>query len=96
MTVPGRHTLVMTADVAPDDVEAFRRYEDVALAVMAEHGGVLERRLRSADGTVEVHLVSFADEEAVAVFAADPRRAEARAMLQDRQVQQRVEVLTDG
>lgn len=90
-----RFTLLMVADIAPDDVEAFADYESVALRVMGDYSGVLERRLRSSDGTVEAHIVSFPDESTVRAFTADPRRAAARKALEGRDVVQRVETVGD-
>ncbi len=48
---------------------------------LAAHGGVLQRRLRSADGRTEVHLVWFPDEAAFAAYGADPGRAAAQPWL---------------
>ena len=56
-------------------VAAFQAYENAVLPLLAEHGGTLERRLRSADGTVEVHLVRFRSDAGFDAFRADPRRA---------------------
>jgi hypothetical protein len=35
----------------------------------------LERRLRTEDGRMEVHVVSFGDEKEMEGYRADPRRA---------------------
>jgi hypothetical protein len=68
-------TYLLTARIPADGVEAFRRYEAAVLPLLADHGGRLERRLRTADGTVEVHLVAFATADGLAAYRADPRRA---------------------
>lgn len=56
-------TLVLVADLAPDDVPAFQEYEAQVLPLLARHGGRLERRLRTGDALHEVHVVSFASRE---------------------------------
>jgi hypothetical protein len=58
------------------------------LPLLAEHGGRLERRLRSADGPdgsgddVEVHVVSFPSPEGFTAYRGDPRRAEHAHLLE--------------
>ena len=51
------------------------------LPLLTAHGGRLERRLRSDDGTTEVHVVSFADADSFVAFRADPIRAAAAPLL---------------
>ncbi|HWE13051.1 MAG TPA: hypothetical protein VG365_06045 [Solirubrobacteraceae bacterium] len=46
------------------------------LPLLSDHGGRLERRLRSRDGQTEVHLVSFRSAERFTEYREDPRRAE--------------------
>jgi hypothetical protein len=67
--------LVMTARIPVAGVAAFRDYEAAVLPLLAEHGGMLQRRLRNADGTVEVHLVSFTSQAGFDRFRKDPRRS---------------------
>lgn len=74
-------TLVMTARIPAAGVDDFQAYEAVVLPLIAGHGGRLERRLRSDDGTFELHIVSFPDEAALAAFRADPRRQAAQPLL---------------
>jgi ketosteroid isomerase-like protein len=62
-------------------VDAFARYEDAVLALLPEHGATLERRLRTIDGTTEVHLLRFGD-GALDAYRADPRRAAHRPALE--------------
>jgi hypothetical protein len=57
------------------------------LPLLAEHGGRLERRLRSAESAgggddVEVHVVSFPTPEGFAAYRGDPRRAEHAHLLE--------------
>jgi hypothetical protein len=73
---------VMTARIPPEGIELFGRYEDLVLAVLPDHGGKLLRRVRSEDGTLEVHLVQFRSEAGFASFRADPRRVRAAPLLE--------------
>ena len=70
-------TLVLTARVPVAGVAQFQAYETQVLPLLAVHGGTLERRLRNADGTIEVHIVHFGSAEGLAGFRNDPRRAAA-------------------
>lgn len=79
-----RLTLVVVADVPPAAVAAFQEYEAAVLPLLRQHGGRLERRLRSDEGTSEVHVVSFASREGYASYLADPER-QAHAPLLDGQ-----------
>lgn len=74
-------TLVLTARVPSAGVAAFQAYEAVVLSLLREHGGTLQRRLRNADRTIEVHLVHFEFAEGLASFRNDPRRAAASPLL---------------
>jgi hypothetical protein len=76
-------TLVLVADVPPHAVEAFDEYERHVLPLLAGHGGTLERRLRTADGTAEVHVVSFATRAGYQSYLDDPARAEHRHLVAD-------------
>lgn len=75
-------TLVLIARLPPDGVAAFQAYEDRVLPLLAEHGGSLQRRLRSADALTEVHLVWFPSEASFTAYRSDPRRTEHAALLQ--------------
>ncbi len=48
--------------------------------LLAEHGGHLDRRVRSRDGTLEVHLLLFESDKSLDRFRADPRRVAANPM----------------
>jgi uncharacterized protein (DUF1330 family) len=87
--------LAMIADIEPTGIEVFRAYEDRVLALLARHGGALERRVRSEDGTTEIHLVSFADAEGCDAFIADPERVAARTALAGVAIDQRVLTVSD-
>ncbi|MCI4064117.1 GNAT family N-acetyltransferase [Micromonospora sp. R77] len=77
-------------------VEAGRRYEDAVLALLGRHGGRLERRLRTGDGSGEVHVIRFASRAGYESFLVDPERAALRAALGDDAPVTRVLEVTDG
>jgi hypothetical protein len=72
---------VFIADVPADGLDAFREYENAVLPLLGKHGGRLERRLRSADGHREVHLLWFPHPQALDAFRADPRRQRFTALM---------------
>jgi len=67
-------TLVQIVRIPPQGVAAFQEFESHVLPIMPRYGGRLERRLRNADGTVEVHVVSFPSAEALERYTNDPDR----------------------
>jgi hypothetical protein len=67
-------TYVLIADVPADGLAAFQEYENAVLPLLGEHGGRLERRLRSANGRREIHLLWFPHPQALDAYRADPRR----------------------
>ena len=70
-----RVTSVLVARIPPEGIADFRAYEDAVLPLLPEFNGRLERRLRNPDGTIEVHIVSFASEADFENYRNDPRRA---------------------
>ena len=66
---------VATFQVPTDGVAAFQAHERAVLPLLRDHGGRLERRLCSADGRFEVHLLRFPSDEALEAHRSDPRRA---------------------
>lgn len=78
---PSSVTFVLIARIPPEGIPAFAAYEDHVLPLLAQHGGVLQRRLRSADGSVEVHAVWFPSTAAFAGFREDPRRVQHAPLL---------------
>ena len=74
-TGAARTTFVLIARVPPDGVARFQAYEDAVLPLLGEFGGLLERRLRNGDGTIEVHIVSFDSDQDFQRYRSDPRRA---------------------
>ncbi|MCU1607645.1 MAG: hypothetical protein JWP46_4110 [Modestobacter sp.] len=76
-----RVTVVVVLDVPPEGVRGFRRYEDRVLPLLVRYDGRLDRRLRSADGTTEVHVLSFPSDQAYRGYLADPERLGHQSLL---------------
>jgi enamine deaminase RidA (YjgF/YER057c/UK114 family) len=89
-------TLALVVDLATDAVEPFEAYERRVLPLLERHGGRLDRRLRTADGRTEIHLLSFADRAGYDAYLADPDRATAGGLLDGRDVQRRLWEVTDA
>jgi hypothetical protein len=88
--MPVSFVVVAVFDLAAEAVGAFQEHEERVLPLLARHDGELERRLRSADGTTEVHVLSFGSESAWRGYLADPERAAHRAVLAGVRLEQRV------
>ncbi|MET4388413.1 hypothetical protein ABIB73_004176 [Bradyrhizobium sp. F1.4.3] len=73
---------VLIARIPPEGVEDFRACEDAVLPLLPEFNGCLERRLRNPDGTIEMHIVSFASDADFQNYRNDPRRAEQARLLE--------------
>ena len=58
-----------------EGINDFRAYEDAVLPLLPEYNGRLERRLRNPDGTIEMHIISFASDADFQNYRNDPRRA---------------------
>ena len=80
---PGLVTFVLIARIPTEGIEDFRAYEDAVLPLLPEFKGRLERRLRNPDGTVEMHIISFASDADHQNYRNDPRR-KAQAWLLER------------
>jgi hypothetical protein len=65
------------------DVVAFEAYEAIVLPLLTAHGGVLLKRLRSEDATVEAHLLEFEDPAGLQAYRADPIRVAAQDQWRD-------------
>ncbi|HLN39020.1 MAG TPA: hypothetical protein VK337_14655 [Xanthobacteraceae bacterium] len=74
-------TTVLIARIPTEGIADFRAYEDAVLPLLPEYNGRLERRLRNRDGTVEMHIVSFASEADFQNYRNDPRRTAQAALL---------------
>ncbi len=70
-------TLALVVDLATDAVEPFEAYERRVLPLLVRHGGRLDRRLRTADGRTEIHLLSFVDGAGYDAYLADADRTRA-------------------
>src|SRR4051794_36625558 len=77
-----RLTFALIARVPPEGVASFQAYEQAVLPLLSEFGGLLERRLRNSDGTIEVHIVSFDSDQNFQRFRSDPRRASLSYMVE--------------
>lgn len=75
-------TFVLIARIPPEGIGDFRAYEDAVLPLLPEFNGRLERRLRNQDGTLEIHIVSFASEVDHQNYRTDPRRTARAALLE--------------
>lgn len=93
--VGSRLTLAVVVDLAENAVEPFDAYERRVLPQLGRHGGRLDRRLRTADGRTELHLLSFADRAGYDAYLADPDRAAAGRLLEGLDVRRRLLELTD-
>jgi enamine deaminase RidA (YjgF/YER057c/UK114 family) len=93
--VPPRLTLALVVELADDAVAPFDAYERRVLPLLARHGGRLDRRLRTADGRTEIHLLSFADRAGYDAYLADPDRAAAGHLLDGVDLQRRLLEVTD-
>ncbi len=68
--------LMQIVRIPAEGVAAFQQFESVVLPLMPNYDGQLQRRLRSADGRIEVHLLSFRSQQALDAYRADPVRVE--------------------
>jgi hypothetical protein len=74
-------TTVLIARIPAEGIADFRAYEAAVLPLLPEYNGRLERRLRNRDGTVEMHIVSFASEADFQNYRNDPRRTAQASLL---------------
>jgi len=70
-----RVTYAVVIRIPAEGIDDFRAYEDAVLPLLPEFRGCLERRLRNPDGTVEIHILSFASPADRQDYLCDPRRA---------------------
>lgn len=68
-------TFVLIVRIPAEGIDHFRAYEGAVLPLLSEFNGRLERRLRNPDGTIEVHVISFASDADFQNYRNDPRRA---------------------
>jgi hypothetical protein len=81
-------TFVLIVRIPTEGIEDFRAYEEAVLPLLPEFNGRLERRLRNPEGTVEMHIISFASDADFQNYRNDPRRT-AQAWLLEKSSAQR-------
>jgi hypothetical protein len=67
---------MLDIDLSTADIELFDRYEDLALRLLAEHGGVVLARVRDVAERREWHLLRVPNRAAWEAFRSDPRRVD--------------------
>jgi antibiotic biosynthesis monooxygenase (ABM) superfamily enzyme len=67
-------TFVLLARIPTEGIKDFLAYEEAVLPLLPEFNGRLERRLRNTEGTVEMHIISFASDADFQAYRNDPRR----------------------
>jgi hypothetical protein len=75
-------TFVLIVRTPTEGIEDFRAYEDAVLPLLPEFNGRLERRLRNPEGTIEMHIISFASDVDFQNYRNDPRRTEKAWLLE--------------
>jgi len=75
--------LVAIVEMTPESIVAGQQYEDRVLILLGRHGGTLERRMRSADGSAEVQVIRFRSRSGLESFMVDPDRLRYRAQAGD-------------
>ena len=88
-------TFAVIARIPKDGVGFFQIYEDRVLPLLKEHRGVLQRRMRNHDGTVEIHIVSFQTQAALDAYQNDFRRSSQTPMLEKSGAEIEVLSMTD-
>jgi len=88
-------TLCATFRIPAEGVALFQAYEDAVLRLISGHGGTLERRLRSMDGRIDVHIMSFATDAQLAAYRADPPRAAHAPMFEASGAQAEVQLVVN-
>jgi hypothetical protein len=73
--------LTFVARVPHHGVDDFLNYERQIIPVLIEHGGQIERRLRSTDERVEIKVVRFPSQDAYDALTRDYRCLAAKPLL---------------
>ena len=87
--------LVQTIRVPDEGIEHFRRFEAAVLPLLEKYDARLERRLRTLDGCIEIHIVSFPSRAALESYRSDPTRQEHLHLLQKSRAELDVLEMTD-
>ena len=68
---------VVSLWIHPGQEKAFEAFEQEAAAIMASHGGRIDRAIRirgaGCESPYEVHIVAFPDDSAFESYRSDPR-----------------------
>ncbi|MGA2943137.1 MAG: hypothetical protein ABSE50_13985 [Xanthobacteraceae bacterium] len=88
-------TFVLIVRVPIEGIEDFRAYEDAVLPLLPEFGGRLEHRLRNPDGTIEIHILSFASDADFENYRNDPRRTAQAWLLEKSRAMRELIPMTD-
>jgi hypothetical protein len=75
-------TFVLIVRIPTEGIDDFRTYEEAVLPLLPEFNGHLERRLRNPDGTIEMHIISFASDTDFQNYRNDPRRIAQAGLLE--------------
>ena len=86
----------MTVRLPAAGIEAFNRYEEAVLPLLAAHGGRLTRRLRSSDALTEVHIVDFPSTTAFDGYRNDSERQRCAPLLEESGATIELRELYDG
>ncbi len=74
-------TLALVVKIPADGIASFDEYENLVLPLLKNHGGTLQRRLRTQNHMTEIHILSFESQAAFDGFLADPERQKHRDLL---------------
>lgn len=74
--------LLVLIDLSRADLALFESYENKTLALLGRYGASLKMRVRSIDGSREVHLLEFPDAPALEAFRSEPARMAAQDLWQ--------------
>lgn len=74
-------TVAVIAKVPKDGVTAFQDHEANVLPMLPKFGGRIERRLRTRDGTAEIHILSFSSEDGYQRYSEAARTAPSATLL---------------
>ncbi|HTI68093.1 MAG TPA: hypothetical protein VL460_11165 [Caulobacteraceae bacterium] len=66
--------LLVQIDLSSADLAKFEAYERAVLALLPDHGGLVELRVRGTDRPIETHVLAFPSAEAFDDFVHDRRR----------------------
>ena len=67
-------TFALIVRIPVEGIRNFQAYENAVLPLLPEFNGRLERRLRNPEGTIEMHIISFASDADFQNYRNDPRR----------------------